>query len=67
MTNATGVTNDSKAHRLAQGIEEAITGDRDPVAKLKRMLDILRDAAPVGSIVAERIEQVSMWYISLAG
>ena len=65
VTNAVGVTNDSKAHRLAQGIEESIIGDVDPEGMLMRMLDILRDAVPSGSTVAERIEQVSMWYSSL--
>ena len=59
VTNATGVNNDAKAHRLAQGIEESITGDRDPEAKLKRMLDILRGDYLAGSL-AEKIEQVSM-------
>ena len=61
VTTAVGVGNNSKADRIAQGCEKIITGDAQPEARLRSMLEILKDEeSGVGSIVAHKIEQVGL-------
>ena len=60
VANAKGITEGSKALKIAMNCETLINGDPDQKEKLKTMLQVLRGNGPGGIAVAEKIEQVCL-------